>query len=543
MHKDDHSLDIQNGIHQNGVSTKGARNGIINGHTSPSNSTSLQTNGYVTHTDSQSTKKHQSTTFFGHDREEVTRLIIQGLVDLGYPDSAHRLCVESGYEVESLSVSAFRNAVLHGRWSEAEQILFGSKPVEDGGGVSITNGHSQGSTGLRFADDADMDDIKFRLKEQKYLELLEERQVTSALKVLRQELTPLHQDREKLHSLSSLIVCQSAEDLRIQARWDGANGGSRDELLTAISRAISPSVMIPEHRLASLLDDFKHNQVANCRYHNSVAPKSLFVDHTCEKDLFPRHEIASFDGLVGEIWCMAFSHNGKYLAVCGKKFHIAVFDVQQSFKRHRTFGDHQASVVFLAWSPDDSKIISCSCDKTAKIWDVYHKQCIRLIDDHRTPVLSATWAPDSKHFITASPDRITRLKLNDIHGQPSNEWDIEYRAQDVVITPDGSKLITSSVDQDLYIYNFSSRREEHKIMLTSKITCLSVTRDSKFILVSLSAGELQLIGIDSGMTTARYSGQKQGKCVIRSCVGGVDDNLVISGSEGLSLASPVEEPY
>ena len=532
MRDDTHSPEIQNGSSANGLSTKIAQNGRTNGHTALNGSSSLQNDGHTTNGDSQSPMKSRSATFFGHDREEVTRLIIQGLIDLGYQESAERLCVESGYDVESPSVAAFRNAILEGRWPEAESLLFGSKPAEDSGGVSITNGHTHHYDGLRFAEDADVNEIKFRIREQKYLELLEQRQTTNALKVLRQELTPLHQDRGKLHLLSSFIVCHSADDLRMQAQWNGASGGSRDDLLTVISRAISPSVMIPEHRLASLFDDFKHNQIKNCLYHNSTATRSLFVDHTCERDLFPRHEIGSVDGLVGEIWCIAFSHDGKYLAACGKKHNITIFDVEQGLQRHWTLGDHDASVAFISWSPDDSKIISCSCDKRAKVWDVARRACLFTHTDHKTPVSSATWAPDSKLFITASPDKVEQISLFDMSGQAVHHWDTNFRAQDVAITPDGSRLIISSVDQDIVIYKFLARQEERRITLRSKITCLSISKDSKFLLASLAAEELHLVDIESGEVVQRYVGQKQGKCVIRSCFGGVDENLIISGSEG-----------
>lgn len=44
--------------------------------------------------------------------------------------------------------------------------------------------------------------MKFRMREQKYLELLEERDLSGALHVLRHELTPLNQDITKLHELS-----------------------------------------------------------------------------------------------------------------------------------------------------------------------------------------------------------------------------------------------------------------------------------------------------------------------------------------------------
>ena len=168
-----------------------------NGHSSANGTSSPHRNGT-----SSAISRAKSRSYFGHDREEVTRLLIQGLGDLGYYNSAERLSVESGYEVETPSVAAFRHAVLQGEWAEAEALLFGTEVIEDGGGVSISNGDSHRHEGLRFAENANKKELKFRMREQKYLELLEERDLGSALMVLRQELTPMNQDTSKLHELS-----------------------------------------------------------------------------------------------------------------------------------------------------------------------------------------------------------------------------------------------------------------------------------------------------------------------------------------------------
>jgi hypothetical protein len=136
-------------------------------------------------------------TYFGHDREEVTRILIQALADMGYNGAAGTLSQESGYELESPSVAAFRNAVMQGEWAEAEELLFGSTaPLTVEGGVSLN------ATGLELAEGADKDVMRFWLRQQKFLELLEERDTGRALMVLRTELTPLYQDVGKLHFLS-----------------------------------------------------------------------------------------------------------------------------------------------------------------------------------------------------------------------------------------------------------------------------------------------------------------------------------------------------
>lgn len=156
--------------------------------------------------------------FFGHDREEVTRILIQSLTDLGYHGAASSLSRESGYELENPSVAAFRDAILSGEWTEAEALLFGSshEPTqEDGeGGVTLKNhGDKQnrwsgGSTtrgsqqGLPLSESANKKEMLFEIRQQKYLEFLEQRDIGSALTVLRTELTPNHTDTQHLHEIT-----------------------------------------------------------------------------------------------------------------------------------------------------------------------------------------------------------------------------------------------------------------------------------------------------------------------------------------------------
>lgn len=154
------------------------------------------------------------TTFYGHDREEVTRILIQSLTDLGYHSAAGALCKESGFQLEGPTVASFRSSVLNGDWLVAEELLFGTDTYDSGGGIGLDEAYgkswgksrsrpdSQHSGGLTLAEGANRSEMLFWMKQQKYLELLERRDLGKALAVLRQELTPLHQDVGKLHGLS-----------------------------------------------------------------------------------------------------------------------------------------------------------------------------------------------------------------------------------------------------------------------------------------------------------------------------------------------------
>lgn len=49
----------------------------------------------------------------------------------------------------------------------------------------------------------------------------------------------------------------------------------------------------------------------------------------------------------------------------------------------------------------------------------------------------------------------------------------------------------------------------------------------------MADGEVQLIEIETAEIVRRFLGQKQRQFVIRSSFGGADENLIISGSEGM----------
>jgi hypothetical protein len=196
----------------NGSSRSGPRSPL--GKTPNGDShTRTESNGSYTNGASVANGNAVSTTFYGHDREEVTRILIQSLTDLGYHGAAGALCKESGFQLEGPTVASFRNSVLNGDWVEAEDLLFGTSTY-DGGGVGLDASYgkswsksrsrptSQHRGGLTLAEGANRNEMLFSMKQQKYLELLERRELGKALAVLRQELTPLHQDVSMLHSLS-----------------------------------------------------------------------------------------------------------------------------------------------------------------------------------------------------------------------------------------------------------------------------------------------------------------------------------------------------
>ena len=156
------------------------------------------------------------------------------------------------------------------------------------------------------------------------------------------------------------------------------------------------------------------------------------------------------------------------------------------------------------------------------------------IDHHNSPVSAACWAPDGETFVTGSLDRQSQLCLWSLDGRLLHSWLVHYRILDCAISPDSQRMVTISSEAQIYVYNFVTREEEYSIQLRAKMTCLSISRDSRYMLVNMADNEVQLIDIETADIVRRFLGQKQGTFVIRSIFGGADENLIISGSEGQS---------
>lgn len=151
---------------------------------------------------------------------------------------------------------------------------------------------------------------------------------------------------------------------------------------------------------------------------------------------------------------------------------------------------------------------------------------------------AAAWAPDGESFVTASLDDKAQLCHWGMRShRPLYVWGGGFRVQDCAITPDGTRLIAADENGKLHVYDFETHEEEYCLPLRSKVTSVSVSKDSKYILINMAEGQIHLVDLETTEVVRRFRGQKQGEFVIRSGFGGAAENFVVSGSEGRLIQS------
>ena len=127
--------------------------------------------------------------------------------------------------------------------------------------------------------------------------------------------------------------------------------------------------MIPDHRLAVLLDYVKRSQVNHCLYHNNPYVPILYSDHSCDIKDFPLHPTIELNQHTQEVWYCSFSNDGTKLVTTSKDRSAIIYDTNTFSVLHKLLA-HEDGVVYASWSPDDTKLITCSQDKKARLWSV-----------------------------------------------------------------------------------------------------------------------------------------------------------------------------
>lgn len=152
---------------------------------------------------------------------------------------------------------------------------------------------------------------------------------------------------------------------------------------------------------------------------------------------------------------------------------------------------------------------------------------IRTFEKHLEAVTCVAWLPDGKSFISGSTEK--NMYQWSIDGKFLHQWG-GARVMDLAVTHDGKKLFACS-DKKIKIYNLQDKTEIDCIYETEPVTSMCLSKDGSHMLVNLSISEIHLWSIDSKTIVKKYFGQKQGRFVIRSTIGGIDENFILSGSE------------
>jgi WD40 repeat protein/serine/threonine protein kinase len=171
-------------------------------------------------------------------------------------------------------------------------------------------------------------------------------------------------------------------------------------------------------------------------------------------DIAAGTELATFRGNLGSA---AISPDGQRLAWSREGGLVEVRDLESG--RRMEFPTHPAPVIWVAYSPDGTRLVTTSWDKTAKVWDAASGAELLTLGGHTHVIQFAAFSPDGNCLATASWDHTAKVwdaatgqELFTLRGH-------KERVAMVAFSPDGGYLATASFDNNVKIWDGRTGKE------------------------------------------------------------------------------------
>ncbi|HQQ96514.1 MAG TPA: WD40 repeat domain-containing protein [Cyclobacteriaceae bacterium] len=121
-------------------------------------------------------------------------------------------------------------------------------------------------------------------------------------------------------------------------------------------------------------------------------------------------QLAGWTGHSNSVFTLAYTRDGHFLLSAGRDAHLKAWDVQGNYGQHGDVVAHLFAINNLDFSPDGKHFVTCSLDKSIKIWRTADLTLLKVIDKarhagHGTSVNRVLWTTYKDQVLSASDDR------------------------------------------------------------------------------------------------------------------------------------------
>lgn len=205
---------------------------------------------------------------------------------------------------------------------------------------------------------------------------------------------------------------------------------------------------------------------------------------------------------------------------------------------HRLIG-HSGPVYAVSFAPATASsdkqnitkakyLLSCSADKTVRLWSLDAWACLVVYKGHDGPVWDVSWGPFGHYFLTGSFDRTARLWSTDrvdyLRLFVGHDRDVDH----VCFHPNSAYIFTGSCDKIVRMWLVTNGYPVRMFTgHTGNITAIACSPDGKLLASADDAGTIILWDLAPGKLFKRMRGH--GKGGIWSLTWSVESTVVMSG--------------
>ncbi|MCC7019089.1 MAG: hypothetical protein IT332_05010 [Ardenticatenales bacterium] len=204
-----------------------------------------------------------------------------------------------------------------------------------------------------------------------------------------------------------------------------------------------------------------------------------------------------------------WSPDGARLATASKDFSVQLWDATSGIVLLRLLTPSEwATSSSVAFSPDGTWLAAGG--SSLRIWDAETGDLRQVLQGHRDVVSEIVFSPDGTRLLSASADKTAGVW--EVRGYGSSVEPLSFRlgghsgtVGDVAITPDGQQAVTSSADGTIGVWDLMRSQAWRTLRGTASSPAVAFSPDGRSVAAASRDGVARIWSLENLSTTAAIS--------------------------------------